>query len=92
MNGAIGIAKVSGSVASTGAVNFIGLIASLSVGIGLLNLLPIPVLDGGHLMFYSYEAITGRPPHEKVLRFLTMIGLVVVLGLMIFGLTNDLTC
>ncbi|MCT4559444.1 MAG: RIP metalloprotease RseP [Pelagimonas sp.] len=92
MNGAIGIAKVSGSVASTGVVNFIGLIASLSVGIGLLNLLPIPVLDGGHLVFYTYEALTGRPPNEAVLRILTTIGLVVVLGLMIFGLTNDLTC
>jgi regulator of sigma E protease len=92
MNGAIGIAKVSGSVASTGVVNFIGLIASLSVGIGLLNLLPIPVLDGGHLMFYTYEAVFRRPPNEAVLRVLTSIGLFVVLGLMIFGLTNDLTC
>ncbi|MFW2544474.1 RIP metalloprotease RseP [Primorskyibacter sp. 2E107] len=92
LSGAIGIAQTSGEMASQGAVNFIWFIAVLSTAVGMLNLFPVPVLDGGHLVFYAYEAISGRPPSDKALRVLMSIGLTVVLALMIFGLTNDLFC
>ncbi|WP_136443594.1 RIP metalloprotease RseP [Pacificoceanicola onchidii] len=92
LSGAIGIAQTAGDMASLGLVDFIGFIAVLSTAIGLLNLFPIPVLDGGHLVFYAYEAISGRKPSDQALRVLMSIGLTVVLALMIFGLSNDLFC
>jgi len=92
VSGPVGIARASGSMASEGLAAFIGFIALLSTAIGFLNLLPVPMLDGGHLVFYAWEAISGRPPNEKLLRILMTIGLVLVLSLMAFGLTNDLTC
>nr|WP_322868036.1 RIP metalloprotease RseP [Aquicoccus sp. G2-2]MEA1113040.1 RIP metalloprotease RseP [Aquicoccus sp. G2-2] len=92
MSGAITIAQVSGQMASQGAQSFIWFIAVLSTAVGLLNLFPIPVLDGGHLMFYAYEAVAGRPPSDKVLRVLMTIGLTVVLAVMVFALTNDIVC
>lgn len=92
LSGPIGIAQTSGAMASQGTQNFIWFIAVLSTAIGLLNLFPIPVLDGGHLMFYAYEAVSGRPPSESVVRVLMSVGLTLVLGLMIFGVTNDLFC
>lgn len=92
LGGAISIAESTGQAASAGGANFLWWIAVLSAAIGFLNLLPIPVLDGGHLMFYAYEAITGRPPSDRVLNLLTAIGMAAVLSLMIFGLTNDLFC
>jgi regulator of sigma E protease len=92
LGGAISIAQTTGQAASAGGASFITWIAFLSAAIGFLNLLPIPVLDGGHLMFYSYEAVAGRPPSDRALNFLTAIGFAAVIGLMIFGLTNDLFC
>ncbi|RKF15253.1 RIP metalloprotease RseP [Roseovarius spongiae] len=92
MSGPIGIAQVSGAMASQGAESFIWFIAVLSAAVGLLNLFPIPVLDGGHLVFYAYEAVTGKPPSDRALRILMTAGLTVVLGLMVFALTNDLFC
>ncbi|MBO9477686.1 RIP metalloprotease RseP [Shimia sp. R11_0] len=92
LSGPVGIAQTSAAMASQGTENFIWFIAVLSTAIGLLNLFPIPMLDGGHLMFYSYEAVTGRAPSDRVLQVLMTIGLVVVLGMMLFGLTNDLFC
>lgn len=92
LGGAISIAESTGQIAEQGLVPFIRWIAILSAAIGFLNLLPIPVLDGGHLAFYAWEALTGRPPPETARRWLTMIGLVLVVGLMIFGLTNDISC
>jgi len=64
----------------------------LSTAIGMLNLFPIPVLDGGHLVFYAWEALTGKPPSDKALNFLLAIGLALVISLMVFGVTNDLFC
>jgi len=58
----------------------------------LLNLFPIPVLDGGHLLFHAYEAVFRRPPPERALNLLTMIGLALVISIMVFGLSNDLFC
>lgn len=92
LSGPLGIAQVSGQVASQGAVSFVAFIAMLSTAIGMLNLFPIPVLDGGHLVFYAWEAVTGKPPAEKVLNILLAMGLAVVLTLMVFGLSNDLFC
>ncbi|MBU2958560.1 RIP metalloprotease RseP [Paracoccus sp. 1_MG-2023] len=92
LGGAISIAESTGQAASAGGANFLWWIAVLSAAIGFLNLLPIPVLDGGHLMFYAYEAVAGRPPSDRVLNALTAMGMAIVLTLMIFGLTNDLLC
>ena len=66
--------------------------AVLSTAVGLLNLFPIPALDGGHLVFYAYEAVTRRPPSDAVARVLMTIGLAMVLTLMVFALWNDLFC
>lgn len=92
LGGAIGIAKGSAAAAQAGLVDFIGFIAVLSTAVGFLNLFPVPVLDGGHLMFHLWEGITGKPPSGKVLNLLLALGLTLVLSLMIFGLWNDLTC
>lgn len=92
MSGPVGIAKVSGAMASQGAINFINFIAVLSTAVGLLNLFPIPALDGGHLVFYAYEAVTGKPPSDKALRILMTVGISLVLSLMVFALYNDLFC
>jgi len=92
MTGPIGIAEVSGAMASQGASSFIWFIAVLSTAVGLLNLFPIPVLDGGHLVFYAYEAVVGRPPSEGALRVMMAAGLALVLGVMVFALGNDLFC
>lgn len=92
MSGPIGIAQVSGAMASQGAQSFIWFIAVLSTAVGLLNLFPVPVLDGGHLVFYAYEAVAGRPPSDRALRVLMSIGLTLVLSLMVFALFNDIFC
>ncbi len=92
LRGVIGIAQTSSAAASQGIDTFIWFIAVLSVAIGMINLFPIPVLDGGHLVFHAYEAIVGRPPSEKVMNFLFPLGLVFILGIMLFGLSNDLFC
>ena len=92
MSGPIGIAQVSGAMASQGAESFIWFIAVLSAAVGFLNLFPIPILDGGHLAFYAFEAVTGRPPSDRALRILMTIGLTLVLGMMAFALTNDIFC
>jgi regulator of sigma E protease len=92
LRGPIGIAEASGQMASQGLVAFIWFVAVLSTAVGFLNLFPIPVLDGGHLVFHAYEAVMRRPPSEKALRVLMVIGLSILLGFMVFALSNDLTC
>jgi regulator of sigma E protease len=92
LRGPIGIAETSGAAASQGWTSFIWFIAVLSTAVGLLNLFPIPVLDGGHLVFHTYEALTGKPPSDGALRILMGIGLAMLLSLMAFALTNDLFC
>ncbi len=92
ISGPIGIAETSGAMASQGAQNFVWFIAVLSTAVGLLNLFPIPALDGGHLVFYGYEAIAGQPPSDRVLRVLMAAGLALILTLMVFALGNDLFC
>lgn len=92
IQGPIGIAQTSGDMASQGAQSFIWFIAVLSTAVGLLNLFPIPVLDGGHLVFHAYEAVSGRPPNDRVLNVMMTTGLVLLLSLMLFALSNDLFC
>ncbi|WP_170330475.1 RIP metalloprotease RseP [Ruegeria arenilitoris] len=92
MSGPIGIAETSGAMASQGAQNFIFFIAVLSTAVGLLNLFPIPALDGGHLVFYAYEAVAGKPPSDKALRVLMAVGITLILSLMLFAVSNDLFC
>ena len=90
LGGPIRIAQMSGQVASVGFVALIHLAAVLSVSIGLLNLFPIPLLDGGHLLFYSIEALRGRPLSERAQEVGFRIGLAIVLMLMIFATFNDI--
>ena len=90
--GPVGIAEVSGEVASQGLSDFIYFIGVLSVAIGVFQLLPIPVLDGGHLVFMACEAISGRPIRSQILRWAFGIGLIFMLALVGFTLVNDLTC
>src|SRR6056297_1391395 len=92
LQGPIGIAETSGAAASQGWMSFVWFIAVLSTAVGLLNLFPIPVLDGGHLMFHAWEALTGRPPSDRALNALMTVGLGLMLMLMVFALTNDLFC
>jgi regulator of sigma E protease len=91
LSGPIGILKVSGDVASAGGLaSLTGLIAILSVSIGLLNLFPIPLLDGGHLMFYAFEAVLGRPLSDRAQEIGFRIGLAIVVMLMLFATWNDI--
>jgi regulator of sigma E protease len=90
LGGPIRIAQVSGQVASVGLVALVHLAAVLSVSIGLLNLFPIPLLDGGHLLFYAIEAVRGRPLSERAQELGFRIGLAIVLMLMTYATFNDI--
>jgi regulator of sigma E protease len=90
VSGVLGIAKMSGQAASAGFQFVINLCAVLSVSIGLLNLFPIPLLDGGHLMFYAAEVVRGRPLSERTQEMGFRIGLGLVLMLMVFATYNDI--
>lgn len=89
LGGPIKIAEVSGKVAEVGVLPLINLVALLSVSIGFLNLLPVPVLDGGHLLFYAIEAIRGKPLSPKIQEIGFRIGFALVLCLMVFVTFND---
>jgi regulator of sigma E protease len=90
LGGPIRIAQVSGQVATMGFTPVLDLVAGLSVSIGLLNLFPIPLLDGGHLLFYLIEAIRGRPLSERAQEMGFRVGLAIVVMLMIFATFNDI--
>jgi regulator of sigma E protease len=104
ISGPLGMAQISGDLAKQTAVaskdlgsfainaflTVLLLVANISVGIGFLNLMPIPVLDGGHLLFYAYEAVARRPLAAKVQAVGYRVGLALVLGLMLFATVNDL--
>ena len=89
LGGPIRIAKISGQVANIGLLAFISMMAYISISLGLVNLFPIPMLDGGHLMFYLYEAIFGKPLSQKIQENFFRIGLSFLLFLMIFVTFND---
>lgn len=90
IGGPIRIAQISGQVSTIGMAALIHLAAVLSVSIGLLNLFPVPLLDGGHLMFYAVEAVRGRPLSERAQEMGFRVGLALVLMLMIFATYNDI--
>ncbi|MGC9368853.1 MAG: RIP metalloprotease RseP [Paracoccaceae bacterium] len=92
ISGPLGIAETSGAMASQGTQSFIWFIAVLSTAVGLMNLFPIPVLDGGHLVFHAYEAVFGKPPSARALSVFMSLGLAVILTFMIFALGNDILC
>ena len=89
VGGVVKIAQISGQVASLGFMPVLQLAAMLSVSIGLLNLFPIPLLDGGHLLFYGIEAVLGRPLPERAQEIGFRIGFAIVVMLMIFTFIND---
>lgn len=90
LQGPLGIAQISGETAAQGLLNFIALIAVISTAIGLLNLFPIPILDGGHFVVFLIEAIRGRPPSPAVMQIAMSIGLGLILLLMVFATYNDI--
>ena len=89
LSGPITIAKVATASAKSGLESYISFLALLSVSLGVLNLLPIPVLDGGHLLFYTLELLAGRPVPEKIQALGYQLGLFIVLGIMMLALYND---
>jgi len=90
LGGPIMIAQMAGEQAKAGAVNFVWFIALLSVNLGIINLFPIPVLDGGHLLFFGIEALMGRPVSDKLREKLIQFGAAVLVTLMIFVFYNDI--
>lgn len=90
LSGPITIAKVAGTSAEAGWQSFLSLLALLSISLGVLNLLPIPVLDGGHLLYYGIEAIKGSPVSERVQMVGLQVGMALVLCIMGLALYNDI--
>ena len=90
LGGPIRIAKITGQVAEIGLLPFISIMAYISISLGLINLFPIPMLDGGHLMFYAFEKILGRPLSQKTQEGFFRIGIFLLLSLMFFTTFNDL--
>ena len=90
VGGPIMIAKMAGEQASAGITPFLAFMALLSVNLGVLNLLPVPVLDGGHLLFYLMEFVFRRPVPQKIREYAQQIGMVLLLGLMVLAFYNDI--
>ena len=90
VGGVVSIVSVIGSASSSGLTHLLWLTALISVNLGILNLLPIPALDGGHILFNLYEVIMRKAPSENVMYYLTLCGWAVLLGLMLLGLYNDI--
>ena len=91
LSGPITIAQVANATAESGLESFIGFIALLSISLGVINLLPIPVLDGGHLLYYFIEVIAGRPVPERVQAWGLQAGMFIIFSIMILAFYNDLT-
>jgi regulator of sigma E protease len=89
LSGPLGIAKVAGDSAGRGLVEFCYMLAFFSINLGVINLLPIPVLDGGHLLLNLVEAVKGSPVSEKIQMVGSQIGLVMIASLMLFAVYND---
>ncbi|PLX39666.1 MAG: RIP metalloprotease RseP [Hyphomicrobiales bacterium] len=90
LGGPIRVAQISGQVASLGIMPLIHMMAFLSVSIGLINLVPVPMLDGGHLLFYAIEAVRGRPLSDRALELSFRVGVAIVLSLMVLVTWNDI--
>jgi len=90
LSGVVGIVDTTSKVSAMGFVALLAFAALISVNLGVINLLPIPALDGGHIMFNLYEMITNKTPNEEVMFKLTLMGWGVLLSLMLLGLYNDI--
>ena len=90
VGGPIKIAQIAGQQASLGALPFVQLLALFSINLGFINLLPVPLLDGGHLFFYTVEAIRRRPLSARALDWAFRGGLALILALVVFTTVNDL--
>ena len=91
IGGPITIAKVAGETATLGPEFYLGFLALLSISLGVMNLLPIPVLDGGHLLFYAIEAVIRRPVPERIQAFGLQLGLLLISGIMVLAIYNDVS-
>ena len=91
INGPITIAQIAGQTASYGIDVYLGFLALLSISLGVLNLLPIPVLDGGHLMYYMIEAVIRRPVPERIQAWGLQLGLLLISGIMVLAIYNDVS-
>mgnify|MGYP003644786313 CR=1 FL=1 len=91
LSGPITIAKVAGASAKSGLESFLSFIAYLSISLGVLNLLPVPVLDGGHLVYYIAEWVRGKPLSERIQTWGLQIGLSLIVGVMLFAIYNDIS-
>jgi regulator of sigma E protease len=90
LSGPLTIADFAGQSATLGWASFVGFLALVSVSLGVLNLLPVPLLDGGHLMYYISEVFTGRPVSDRIMELGSRVGMVLLLLLTTFALYNDL--
>ncbi len=90
LSGPVGIAKALSYSAVEGAISFLSLLAAISAGIALINLFPIPILDGGYLMVFLYELVFKAPPPSYIIKFFMMIGFFILFGLMVFATFNDI--
>ena len=90
LSGPITIASVANDTAANGISSYISFIALLSISLGVINLLPIPMLDGGHILYYIIEILRGEPLPEKVQNFASQIGIFMLLGIMTLAIYNDI--
>ena len=90
LTGPLGVAEFAGQAAEIGWTAYLSYLALISVSLFVLNMLPLPMLDGGHLMYYLLEAVRGRPLSSAALGFMQRIGLCLIVALMIFTFFNDL--
>jgi regulator of sigma E protease len=91
VSGPLTVASYAGESARMGVLSFVGFLAVVSIGLGVLNLLPIPLLDGGHLMYYAVEWLTGSPVSQRVVEWGQRVGLAALLALMLVAFYNDIT-
>ena len=92
LSGPLGIAETSGQMAKQGGLDYLWFIAVLSTAIGMINLFPIPVLDGGHLMFFTCEAVLGKQLNPKIINGFMTFGFLILIILMSLALFNDFFC
>lgn len=92
LSGPITIAETSGQMVKQGGLNYLWFLAVLSTAIGMINLFPIPALDGGHLVFFAFEAVLGRKPNPNIINKFMTFGFFLLIGLMLFSIFNDFVC
>ena len=91
VHGVVGIVQIGAGAFSQGAFAFLSIVALISLNLAVLNILPIPLLDGGHIMFYTIEAVRGKPVSMKTRALLSNIFFMLLIWLMLYGLFNDIT-